>query len=34
MDAQRLLAELQQQQMELTKKQESLMYVMVKPLES
>lgn len=34
MDAQRLLAELQQQQMELTKKQQSLMYVILKPLES
>ena len=33
MDAQKLLAELQQQQMELNKKQQSLMYVILKPLE-
>lgn len=33
MDAQRLLSELQQQQLELQKKQESLMYVILKPLD-
>jgi len=33
-DAQKLLAELQQQQIELNKKQQSLMYVILKPLVS
>ena len=33
MDAQQLLAELQRQQLELQKKQESLMYVILKALE-